>query len=150
MVMSSRLERAIKELAAALEESQSESGWELVRESSAEPRASTDLPCDSGKSEEKPGGQTKEKSVVTPSGPTGSVIAYHQDVRHYVVVEHPKGLVGYLVGPGATTWRALEATLPGRRLQGSGARLRRVDNRQEAKKIWEASHGSRQMPDLHL
>lgn len=134
MVMSSRLERAIKELAAAR----------------AEPRASTDPPRDSGKSGEKPGGQTKEKSVVTPSGPTGSVIAYHQDVRHYVVVEHPKGLVGYLVGPGATTWRALESTLPGRRLQGSGARLRRVDNRQEAKKIWEASHGSRQMPDLHL
>ena len=100
MVMSSHLERAIKELAAALEESQAESSWELVRESSAEPRASTDLPCDSGKSEEKPGGQTKEKSVVTPSGPTGSVIAYYEDVRHYVVVEHPIWLALVLLHGG--------------------------------------------------
>lgn len=146
--MSSRLERAMKELAAALEESQSDSGWELVGESSAGPGASSsDQPGECGKSEEKSGAPTKKDSEVAP---TGSVISYHQDIRHYVVVEHPKGLVGYLFGPGASTWRALKATLPGRRLQGSGARLRRVSNRQEAMKIWAAAHGLRQMPDLRL
>ena len=147
--MSSRLERAIKELAAALEETQSDSDWELVGEKSGESGGSSHLPCENSKPVEKEVKKEKELES-TPCVPTGSDIAYHQDIRHYVVVEHPKGLVGYLVGPGASTWRALEATLPGRQLRGSGARLRRVDNRQEAMKIWEASHGSRLMPDLRL
>ena len=72
------------------------------------------------------------------AGPSASDITYHKDKdwRCYVIVKAPGWLiVGFAEGEGAETWRK-----PGRRLRGSGARLRRVANWEEALVIWQRAH----------
>ena len=85
------------------------------------------------------------------TGPSASHIAYHRDVRCYVVVSHPSdpSILGFWSGPNPQTWRLLESRLKGKKLQGSGARLRRVQDWEEAQMIWTAAHPSRTMPIAH-
>ena len=145
-----RLARALRDLAAALEatqaeDSQGENNWEVVGES--EEGASSEQPPSSSLP------QPKSKAKAKSSGPraTGSTVAYREDWRCYVIVGHPSGLLGFVEGPGATTWRKIESSLLNQRLAGSGARLRRVANKEEALDVWRAAHGRvRPMPDLHL
>ncbi len=140
--MSNRLARALRELADALDQTQEEGTWELV-DSSAEAASSEDKV-----SKEKP--PVKEEEKPAPPFPTASTVAYKEDWRHYVIVKHPAGKVGFIEGPGATTWKRIEATLPKKCLAGSGARLKRVEDRQQGLQIWQAAHGTLPMPDLHL
>lgn len=86
-----------------------------------------------------------------PAGPSASHIAYHPDVRCYVVIANPadSSALGFWSGPNPQTWRLLESKLKGKRLLGSGARLRRVQSLEEAKQIWATAHPSRTMPIAH-
>lgn len=72
--------------------------------------------------------QSKQKAEEKSGkkGPTGSNVAYHGDHHCYVIMVHPRGLVIF-GGPGASTWRRIEETLPNQRLAGKapeGERLR--------------------------
>ena len=62
---------------------------------------------------------------------------------HYVVVKnsHSPGLLGLWSGPKGPTWRKVEETLRGGRLAGSGAKLKKVANPQEAKDYWNLHMG---------
>ena len=86
-----------------------------------------------------------------PAGPSASHIAYHPDVRCYVVIANPadSSTLGFWSGPNPQTWCLLESKLKGKRLLGSGARLRRVQSLEEAKQIWATAHPSRTMPIAH-
>lgn len=138
--MSSRLAWALRELAAALEETEKgeEASWELVSETS-------------NVAQKSPASTEKEKRSEPASAPgstaTASHVAYRGDWRIYIIVAHPSGLVE---GPGGLTWKKIEATLPNARLVGSGARLRRVQSHAEAVQVWRAAHGEQPMPVLEL
>ena len=73
------------------------------------------------------------------------------DVRCYVVIANPadSSTLGFWSGPNPQTWRLLESKLKGKRLLGSGARLRRVQSLEEAKQIWATAHPSRTKPIAH-
>ena len=81
--------------------------------------------------------EEKKESVVLPVAATASHVAYHTDVRHYIVLENPfdKSALGYWVGPSPATWRLLESRLKGGALKKSGARLRRVASEMEARQV---------------
>lgn len=143
--MSSRLSQALRELAAALEETESEK-WELV---SGAPEA----PKEAATPEVKSGG--RDSSPARPAGSTaisacGSDVVYHVDWRHYIVVANPTGELGYVCGPAASTWPRLEKRLRGGKLAGSGARLRRVESQKEAEEVWKKAHGEKPMPHLRV
>lgn len=99
----SRLAKALRDLAAALDDVEKDGEWELVKEE----------------------GEKKKKGGVE-SG------------------------VGFAEGEGADTWRKIENSLPGRRLRGSGARLRRVANWEEAMVIWQKAHPKLPLPRLEF
>lgn len=145
--MSERLQKALRELALALEEVDSES-WELVTSEPGTTSVSETLTESLPKARDKVEPAHSTSSLGT--GATASNIAYHEDYRHYIITKHPLNQVGYLSGPGATTWKKLEKTLPGNRLAGSGARLRRVESREEAQRIWTMAFGQIPMPNLEL
>ena len=83
---------------------------------------------------------------------TGSSVAYHQDSRIYVILSNPKKpwMVGVISGPSPETWLLIERNLPGGRLSGSSARLRRVPSLQVAAELWERHHPGMQLPQLRL
>ena len=141
--MSSRLSRALRELASALEEAdkEEETSWELVGESS---HATRESPATSQKE------QVPDSSGAPGTTATASHIAYRGDWRIYIIVAHPNQKLGLVEGPGSSTWKKIEATLPNARLVGSGARLRRVQNHAEAARVWRAAHGEKPMPVLEL
>ena len=185
--MADRLQRALRELAAALDEAAEEDRWEVVRvleevapalrgdtrqnedtqlaQSVSAPvrRAGTEeVSQDSRASPQrtqvqppvlKPEcGELTLASSSTSSLACGSAVAYHQDLRHYVVVECPgkPALLGYVCGPAASTWRRLEAQLPSGKLSTSRARLRRVVNKEEAARVWAVAHPGTEMPMVCL
>lgn len=78
-----------------------------------------------------------------------SSVAYHPEIRSYIVLENPHkpGAVGYYEGPSPATWRRVEATLKDGVLAGSKARLRRVADKVEAKKLWEEVFPGKTMPE---
>ena len=141
--MSSRLARALRELAAALEETEKgeEASWELVSETSNVAHKS-------------PASTEKEKRSEPASAPgstaTASHVAYRGDWRIYIIVAHPSQKLGLVEGPGGLTLKKIESTLPNARLVGSGARLRRVQSHAEAVQVWRAAHGEKPMPVLEL
>ena len=137
----SRLAKALRDLAAALDDVEKDGEWELVKEE--------------GEKKKKGGVESGVASEVSAAGgekagPSASDIAYRKDWRCYVIVEHPGGLVGFAEGEGADTWRKIENSLPGRRLRGSGARLRRVANWEEAMVIWQKGHPKLPLPRLEF
>ena len=92
--------------------------------------------------------RAQEKGQVDQTGPQTPPVACHQDIRCYIITKHPTGLVGFISGPGATTWGKIEQSFPNKRLVGSGAKLRRVKDLDEAKVVWEAAHGGKPLPLL--
>ena len=62
---------------------------------------------------------------------------------HYVVAKnsHSPGLLVLWSGPKGPTWRKVEETLEGGRLAGSGAKLKKVANAQEARDYWNLHMG---------
>ena len=185
--MADRLQRALRELAAALDEAAEEDRWEVVRvleevapalrgetrqnedtqlaQSVSAPvggagaeGVSQDLLASPPRTQDQPpvlkpeiGGFSLASSS-TSSLACGSTVAYHQDLRHYVVVECPgkPALLGYVCGPAASTWRRLEAQLPSGKLSTSRARLRRVVNKEEAAQVWAVAHPGTEMPMVCL
>ena len=177
--MPSRISAALRELAAALEEAEGDevSAPATSRPPSRPPSpaasaASTSstmrkvlgefvrVPTTSSSSTARSGPKAraeacKEEAGARPSKEeqqrvTGSTVAYHNNIRTYIVVANPRqpDRIGCVQGPGGETWRKLEASLPGGRLSGSAVRLR--ENRQHAQQIWEAAHEGIQMPTLLL
>ncbi|CAE7566198.1 unnamed protein product, partial [Symbiodinium microadriaticum] len=148
---------ALRELAAALEEVEEEERWEVV---SAVGRAAagvrtqpvSEAASAEAKSASKP--DAKQPSAPSSEAPvesgraSGSHVAYHEDWRHYVILANPKkpDLIGYISGPGATTWKRIEKALPTGKLCTSAARLRRVESENQARQVWAEAHGNREMP----
>lgn len=140
-----RFVRAARELAEALQEIASGSEFEVVGHpsdlpstssagfSGAAPTAPPELCASSGT--EEPGANPPCSSV---------------EVRHYIILKHPKGLIGYIAGPSPATWWKVEETLPNQRLAGSGARLRRVADKKEAQEVWSKQFPGKPMPLLVL
>ncbi|CAE7853527.1 unnamed protein product, partial [Symbiodinium sp. KB8] len=153
----SKLQAALRELAAALEEVEEEERWEVV---SAVGRAAagvrtqpvSEAASAEAKSASKP--YAKQPSAPSSEAPvesgraSGSHVAYHEDWRHYVILANPKkpDLIGYISGPGATTWKRIEKALPTGKLCTSAARLRRVESENQARQVWAEAHGNREMP----
>ena len=161
--MADRLQRALRELAAALDEAAEEDRWEVVRvleeatpalregkkresETAVHGSPTRQQPVASG------GAEASACSSGTSSSVCGSTVSYHEDWRHYMGVECPgvPSLLGYVAGPASSTWRRLEARLPGGKLSASRARLRRVCSREEAAKVWAEAHPDVVMPTVRL
>ena len=138
--MSERLQRALRELSAALEETT----WDVVSPTSSSVSGTT---VETSGSAEKP----VRRPTVVVTDTTASSVAYHEDVRHYVVLSNPRdpSFVGWTAGPAATTWRRLEAKLPGGQLSDSAVRLRRVESKRAAEELWKQYQPGR-MPILPL
>jgi len=196
--MPSRLSRALRELAAALEE-EGDDGWELVAgdsprrrlssppaarsaptvKAAASPPASSSLSTASAgsplaattpapakhqleqatRNSRLGGAAARGRAVVDPSSGElpaakvcGSHVSYHQDIRHYIVLECPDrpSFVGYVSGPASSTWRTLERSLPTGQLYTSHARLRRVADRRQAEQVWQAAFPGIPMPMLPM
>ena len=83
---------------------------------------------------------------------TGSSVAYRGDLRTYVILANPRQphRLGWVQGPAGAVWPRLEATLPNGRLYGSLVRLRRVNDLEEARALWETCHPGKPMPQLLL
>ena len=130
--MKAQVADALENLARVLRAS--EDDWEVVSQGE-EPRSSN---------------QKKEDPKQLPVTPkvTGSTVAYHRDVRCYLVFSNPHDpkSVGFWKGENPSTWKRIEATLKNQSLAGSGARLRRVDSKQQAEELWKKSFPSRPMP----
>ena len=144
--MSQRLVAAVAELAEAVAElsvaPKRADSWELVSEGekAAAPKSKVEPPTSSVKASLPP----SSTPVVAPS----TAVCYKADIRHYIVVVNPGGPVGYHFGEAGRAWPQVEALLPGQRLAGSGAKLRRVQDREAALVIWERTHGKVPMPNL--
>lgn len=159
--MRSRVADILEGLAAALRVEDEE--WEVVSQGSGDkaevkvegaPYTAVGLQAGeptANSGEEVPSSSLQQPILPTSTGPSASQIAYHPDVRCYVVIANPadSSTLGFWCGPNPQTWRLLESKLRGKRLLGSGARLRRVQNLEEAKRIWSAAHPSRTMPIAH-
>jgi hypothetical protein len=81
--------------------------------------------------------------------PSASHVTYHLDQKAYVVLGNPyqPHAIGLWIGPAARTWKALAVTLKGELLEGSGAKLRRVESKEAAEVIWRQAFG-REGPNL--
>jgi len=159
--MSRRLQDALRELAAALEEVEEEERRGVVSaagRAAAGVRTQPVVGAAAAEKEFEPVPKAKASTASLPEGSvvnsraTGSHVAYHEDWRHYVILANPRkpDFVGYISGPGATTWRRIEKALPTGKLCTSAARLRRVDSESQARQVWAEAHGSRAMPALTL
>ena len=147
--MVTRLALALEELAEALREVKEVEGWELIAGDVAPAlKAATSELSSFSRGGEK-SAEVKKASVA--AGVSGTTVAYHCDIRHYLVLVNPGSLkVGYICGPAATTWAKVERCLRGQKLTGSGARLRRVAGLSEAQKLWSKSFPDQPMPWLDL
>ena len=160
--MSSRFSRALRDLAAALDEVEaaakerepSSSAALGVGPSSSAGSGAAGLPAGASSTGPVARAQaTRTVEAVRPKAePTASSVAYRQDIRCYIIVSNPRNpsFVGFYEGKGASAWRAIESRLEGGRLSGSLARLRRVANRAEAIRIWSEARPSEPMPDLQI
>ena len=155
--MSERLSAALRELAAALEEVEGATK-DTEKASGSQSAGRQAENCDLGRrpasSGEGRGASSIRGStqVALESDPCGSSVAYREDWRHYVIVANPRNpsFVGWTSGRGGQTWRELESRLPGGRLSGSAVRLRRVDDKEHAERVWMAAHPGIKMPILPL
>ena len=93
-----------------------------------------------------PGPQASSGSPQGGREPCGSSVQYHKDQRLYLVLTCPRK--SELVGLFRGEWKTLEAMLPGGRLSGSSARLRRVPDVETARQIWSSHFPDRALPDL--
>ena len=160
--MSSRFSRALRDLAAALDEVEAAakerepscSAALGVGPSSSAGSGAAGLPAGASSTGPVARAQaTRTVEAVRPKAePTASSVAYRQDIRCYIIVSNPRNpsFVGFYEGKGASAWRAIESRLEGGRLSGSLARLRRVANRAEAIRIWSEARPSEPMPDLQI
>lgn len=144
--MTSRLSRAVKELAEALREVESNGSWEVVSEEGSEKSDGREQievqgPAKAAKSKE-----VQVETVAPREAP------FPQDWRQYVIFSNPNRpeAVGFVEGAGVATWIKIEKTLRGGKLYGSGARLRRVQSRAEAEQQWVKAFPYRPMPNLNL
>lgn len=160
---SGRLSRALRELAAALDEVNAAAAEDPVLRSGLS--ASSSSGTSSGQQQlQLPRPRGERKGVPTAAAPKatgaatrafspgGSSVAYRTDHRCYIVVSNPRvpDFVGFFEGEGAAAWKAIERQLPGGRLSGSSVRLRRVPSRQVAEQVWDAAWPGRPMPMLPL
>lgn len=153
------LTEALRGLTLALREFRAADNWELVDREAAEAfgEASVELAVatrlvdrprseGAGQSSAVRGGSVAATPVVSTAAPASSFTA---DWRHYVILSNPgTGKIGYIAGPGDTTWGVVENSLRGGRLSGSGARLRRVEDRNQALAVWEMAFPGRAMPEF--
>ena len=150
--MSDRLSAALRELAAALEEAEAAAREKEV-DSGLRPKAEEPVGRNTGRGSSS-SGVSSGASLRAPltSDPSGSTVAYREDWRHYIIVSNPRdpSFVGWTAGPGALTWRSLESRLPGGKLSGSAVRLRRVNDKEGAERVWRAAHPGIKMPNLPL
>ena len=152
--MVQRLAEALEGLTFALREFRETPEWEFVAgELAAQLDAATgellvvtsaaQAPLPVPKAQAKP----KAKSAATPVSITYTPAT--PEIRHYLVLSNPGGgPVGYASGLSPETWAAVERVLPGGRLAGSGARLRRVANREQAQLMWEEHFPGLPLPEL--
>ena len=155
-----KIAAALEQLAKAIREEDSDDSWSAVS-AAGEEAVVESVPVSKVVSEVQKdleqltigggAGETAEKKVVLPNAATASHVAYHPDVRHYVVLENPfdKSSLGYWVGPNPSTWRLLESRLKGGALKKSGARLRRVASEMEARQVWQKAFPEVEMPVAH-
>lgn len=122
-----KLAVALRSIASALEEieeNKGKAGWEVVEEVEEQPQhpPPTCQPC-------------------------GSDVAYHKDIRYYIVLgggRKPE-LRGLWSGEASVAWRTLESQLVGGKLAGSGSRLRRVENFSQGLQMWEKQFPGEEM-----
>jgi len=160
MPISKKVVKALAELGKALEEEGlASSGDEWEKVSDVSPKASSEKKgythvapsvC-TGEAVEEKRPRSHQQLPVAPvfSGrATGSHVAYHKDIRCYVVLENPnnQASLGFWRGPSPQTWRQIERTLKNGELRYSNARLRRVQSLQEAEELWQSVHPGRKMP----
>ena len=88
--MPSRLSQALRDLAAALEEAESEQ-WEVVSGGSQAPN---EIPAPEVKSGEREPSPAKAAGSSTAISACGSDVTYRVDWRHYIVVANPTGELG--------------------------------------------------------
>ena len=145
--MRGRVAKALEELAKAVREC-ADDEWEVVEAEKGEigekGSGSAEVVCVPKEPEEPPcaaGSKTGREAVA-------SDICYHKDWRIYVVLANPndQNSVGCWEGPNPQTWKAIEKTLRGGSLAGSGARLRRVEDFKQAVKLWKEVFPTRPMP----
>ncbi|CAE7876069.1 ANK2, partial [Symbiodinium necroappetens] len=141
---SGRLSRALRELAAALDEVNAAAAEDPVLRSGLS--ASSSGASSGQQQRQQPQPRGEKKGVPTAAAPKatgaaarvlslgGSSVAYRMDHRCYIVVSNPRApdFVGFFEGEGAAAWKAIERRLPRGRLSGSSVRLRRVPSRQVA------------------
>ena len=121
--MLGKLAVALRSIASALEEieeNKGKAGWEVVEEVEEQPQEPppTCQPC-------------------------GSDVAYHKDIRYYIVLgggRKPE-LRGLWSGEASVAWRTLESQLVGGKLAGSGSRLRRGELQPGCSDVGEAVPG---------
>mgnify|MGYP001817352143 CR=1 FL=1 len=114
--MTRRVVEALRELAIALEELDLEG---LAR-----------APAGSASREE----GAASSAAATPASVTSSAVAYHTDLRYYLILLWPGD--DSKSGAYRCLWKDLEARLPRKRLAGSGVKLRKVDSLSQAEEIW--------------
>ena len=155
--MSDRLNRAVSELAAALREIEENREWEVVGETHPTGSQVVAHPEKSGKASFSSKAEVNQESSVVKQEvgskePCGSDIAYKRDWRCYIILKNPAdpSIEGFVEGPNPETWRRIESRLAGRRLYGSGARLRRVESKVDAEKVWKSVYPSKVMPRVEL
>ncbi len=155
--MSDRLSRAVSELAAALQEIEENGDWEVVGETGSTKIPIVAHPSGSGRADFSSRAEVNQDSseVKQEAGakePCGSDIAYKRDWRCYIILQNPAdpSIEGFVEGPNPETWQRIESRLAGRKLRGSGARLRRVENKVEAEKVWRSVFPSKVMPMVEL
>ncbi|CAE7727399.1 SMYD3 [Symbiodinium sp. CCMP2592] len=168
-IMGERLQRALRELADALQEAEQEEQQKESRASqpgrgSTSSRATSPAPSLAGSSSSwsRVGG-AKARAAATERDPLrrvqppaaqplehvpASAVVRNSSVNCYVVLENP--LQPTRVGWIMTTWKTLEASLPSGRLCTSHVRLRRVDSVEAAMDLWNSVHPNHPCPQLKL
>ena len=137
MAMAQRVVFALRELAEALEVLQLESPGLFEREQGEATRAA-------------PGGPVPSPASATSasSGPTASSVAYHSDLRLYLVLVWPGDETK--AGRYVCTGRQLEVLLPGQALAGAAAKLKRVTSRSQAEELWSREFPGRALREHRL
>lgn len=137
----------MEELAKAVRQS-SDDEWEVVEAEVAEVVKGSGTPPVEEKSSQVPEGSVGAEDPKTGREAIASDVCYHKDWRIYIVLANPNDpeSLGCWEGPNPQTWKAIEKTLRGGRLAGSGARLRRVEDLKAAAKLWKDVFPCRPMP----
>lgn len=156
--MSDRLSRAVAELRAALSSFESRTLEEPTESAVTASSAGRSSPTAGGSERwevvspsstlEEPAPQPKAKAKAKSRARSPVVEVPVVEVRYYLVFSNPgdHSSVGLWEGPHPQTWAALERTLRGGKLLGSGARLVRMPSRQAAVERWEREAPGENLP----